>query len=60
MHEVPFFFVPLALLVGLVFGLAGFSQARRDAYRDYVAAHQRQRWESTHELVDALKGEGGA
>lgn len=55
---VPFYLVPFALVVGFAVGLAGYTTARRAAYRDYLAAHQRHRWESTRELVEALKGEG--
>lgn len=32
-----------ALLVGIVAGLWGYDSARRQAFRDYVAAHQRSR-----------------
>ena len=56
MHQVPFFLVPAALLVGLLFGLAGFSTYRRAAYRDFVVAHQRQRWESIGEVLASDKG----
>lgn len=41
MIEVPVFLLPVLLLVGLCAGLWGYARARRDAFRDYVAAHQR-------------------
>lgn len=46
MIEVPVFVLPLLLLFGLCAGLWGYASARRRAFRDFVAAQQRQRLES--------------
>lgn len=53
MIEVPVFVLPLLLLLGLCAGLWGYASARSRAFRDFVAALQRQ--EEALALLDEIE-----
>lgn len=43
MIEVPAMLLPILFVAGGLFGLVGYSQSRRHAFCDFVAARQRRR-----------------